>query len=662
MRIVPSPSSVAFSSSQLQIPEFSGPSDSSDALPDSLPSEATRCVFLLNTISDESLRVFLPFEFASLLTLETLESMCSEEPWHRLFDVRMSEVQESGDESERRMAVDGKTVEFSVRESSALAFYLKFGWYSFTGHAAGDPTPLHAADADSSSTHRFSSLEVGDLCTFSVLLLLWKRFAADSAVSSGRLSSAPRVDSSPASVPFDVFLSAHTGEGSGLPLRLLWSHIRRCRVLVIPTLLHLPGVLTMREWIDLLKSFETEVGLRVFPELEVERHFENKDLYMQTLAQMRTFRVYDQSIQAWMASGWAEPDNLIGPNPAAGSAREPLRLPSSSCSSDERRSDSDSDSPRAQPQAAAASSSPPILSELVVSSAYDSVVTLPSRIIATDSVHQVIFTKSHNQQAEFKSRTAVALKQAATKGGWLPPDSDMMVLKGTNSAACCHIRICDQAKLVQQMRELAVTSDVRPQSGFIIQSDSTKSLCPEIRIYFDRGLWLYAIATSPQTPDDRTLLGVHHLCHSGATASLRTSTSAHSVSSGGGFDPSHILSQAIDFAFQLLVFLEPSSSILSRSAFLRADLGVQRVMVASKEVRPEGYDWRPEERDLLIQTFQTDQTRRFWQLSGRGYIFRLFCNEITSSLDICLFTVSSVAAARSLMSEPPRLPGERVSG
>lgn len=95
------------------------------------------------------------------------------------------------------------------------------------------------------------------------------------------------------------------------------------------------------------------------------------------------------------------------------------------------------------------------------------------------------------------------------------------------------------------------------------------------------------------------------------------------------------LPEMIDYGAHILAHTEDHCKLVSSSGVLRVDLGVEIKPIASDGAAGDVDRMRAIEQQYVAK--EKENIGRGWQSTGRGYIVRCFCNEVTSSLDINWF-------------------------
>jgi hypothetical protein len=408
-------------------------------------------------------------------------------------------------------------------------------------------------------------------------------------------------------------------------LRALWLHLKQCSVLVVPSVLLMPGFKDWDAscWYQALSVLESELSIKVFPRINVEMNFECKEVYMKHLHDdAPRMRPYAERLQA-----------------AASGADAPLELIDES-----------------QPRRSAN-----IVAPTIFVSVEDLSIGKLEEIDDT-LTEQLKVLKRHTETEQFQ-RTPVPNRGAKLVRGAAEQYLCIKGCQGTRNHAVlrtCMGNINDgsplywpfdpqqktskslkdmtNGKVLSKMMVLAAPphaadgGHASSAQRIVMIQPALQGLAQEFRLYFHRGDFTYMMQT--EWTLDKTEQNESYTVMEFRVGWEQSYPST--VLMRPQFQATHILPQLIDFALQVLEELESRYQAVSQSALLRPDLGVEHRLVPAATSPAM---WALAEAQLLAAV--PADTRDQWQCSGFGFIFRIFLSEVTSSLDINTYAVSS---------------------
>lgn len=428
------------------------------------------------------------------------------------------------------------------------------------------------------------AMEITGMTAFSALVVLFSFYTNHRPVSD---------------LPFDQWLteqyakvkdpsgrSSRSNGGSADPpglflkevLLQLWQKLQSCDVLLLPSVLLMPDFgFASDGWYERIRTMAVACKFAVHPRIEVEERMENKQRYMRHLNQQTDYEALVPKLQRHVA-----------------------RL--------------------AQPGARVASPPPP------------PPIQQNELFAGMGLIAPTVFVDVQGHSPRSIHRRLIAATSAvaagAAAGGWSQSLLDgplQFRIKGANSTRISH---CQVLQLQGGSQDLA--KECKPvlcspgQKFLLVQPELIALQHREVRLFFANGIFITAVLTDVR--DDSVL-------------ELRPLNFNPNAASSADFLPPqvfnmcHILPQLVDFAAHVLRACENYAELVSSSGLLRVDLGVECVEAVSESTLTNG------DSELVSLLHQPEPSRRQWQRSGLGWIFRPFTNEVTSSLDINVYSV-----------------------
>jgi len=525
-----------------------------------------------------NVRYVIPRALVALLTAEKLNAMLDTPLWRVMFDLRWSD----------ELKVEGKSLS-PAQKSRQLAAHEAAGEYDVAECMA---LPLHLM------TYPALNLEFTRMHTFALLVHCFFEYGhADlhSRFRGGVL------------IPFDLWLrekirsSRARAAGSAAaaaaaepePLSPcweavleLWRKVASCDVLILPSVLLLPSGFPWGAdgWYDRVNYMAMQCGCSVFPRIEVERKMENKDMYMRSLNLHNSYKPLANKLEQLRH---AQHSGAVIPFPPS------LPVPTWYFDRTHR---------------------------------YQGLGLIPPTVfvpLGPDTNLSVSLTEALKK-----------VKEGATAGQW-QWRHDRYCIKGANSTRvsyCVREASVPVADLAAACKQISSHSQ---QKCLLVQPELT-TLHRELRLFFANGCFLTAVQTDPVS---------HGVVELRFTTVNRAAEAAQRQLEPC---PNDILPQVVDHAAFVLSACESHCQLVSSSGLLRVDVGVEYVLappqhiVSQTSAGQEFVRWAtiPEREASELQNIPKAH-RHQWQCSGLGWIFRVFTNEVTSSLDINIYAVRS---------------------
>lgn len=396
-------------------------------------------------------------------------------------------------------------------------------------------------------------------------------------------------------LPADLRGSMDSATGHKLPpLVLHWRAVYHSRVLILPSILLLDTSRTAEFWYNALRLLcAVQPSIRVYPAIEVESQMEHKDSYLMHLAQIPRASL---------------PTAGLAAAPAAASAM-PTQFP---------------DSPSF------------ILPTVLIDSGID-----PSMPDPTPRQLRTITAQLTTKVTD----AAQTLLQRARDGLWLswpgrnhndPIGRQHFVLKGTNGSRKSAVTLLAEKsvdEIVEIILQQAMVADCKRarQQKFLLQMRSP-GLREELRLYYLDSRFIGAILTgnSSGSTSEITTTEIRAGCAPSPLIQM-----SHSGSSCRAVDVAHrIIGELIPFGLRILQHCEDHCGLLTNSSLLRVDFGID-ITRFKFEASTNCTEMHQEHQRRGIDSMIVGQ-RGLTALT----LARPFLNEVTSSLDITLFTVS----------------------